>query len=120
MLGAWAWDRRHALGMSVGDVVARLADRGVRMLDSTYRGLEAGHYRPAPDVLAAVEAVYGVAAPRVAMDTTAGNVAALEAVLARPAEAIEALTDRLAAVEDGQDLLAGLLRAALAADGAKR
>ena len=98
-LGAWAYETRTGLGWTTEDAVARLAaGQGVKMLPSTLRTLEAGHYHPAAPVLSALEAVYGSPAPQVAMETPTSELAALRA-------SVDELRD---AIGDQQAILEGM------------
>ena len=99
-IGAWAYERRSQLGWTDEVAVARLLDeQGVKMRASSLRTIETGHYLPAPDVLAALEALYGSQAPQVAPRTGRGGDAALWAAVEALRATVETLEARLAADE---------------------
>lgn len=100
-LGAWAWEKRHEHGWSDREVVDRLAAAGTAMRDSSYRGIEAGSYNPAPDVVAALERLYGAQAP-IGAPAPAPS---LRAVL----DALEALDAKIVGVQASLDTLADVL-----------
>jgi hypothetical protein len=120
-IGQWAWEQRHAHGWSDHDVVLKLAtEHYIAMRDSSYRGIEAGQYRPGAEVLAALEAIYGTSAPEVAPRTAPAGDEALRASVASLEATVATLEARLAGVEAALADHLAARHAGRTPDGSKR
>ncbi len=83
LTGAWLRRERTSREWSFADVVAKLADLGVRVREDYYRGLEAGPRKPGPELMLALQRLYGSVAPAAVEpepkgDSAAALIAALE------------------------------------------
>lgn len=96
-LGAWAYHARIAAGYTNTDQVVPLL--GLRLRSDTLRGIESGHTGASPEVLGALEALYGATAPTVATETPAGGVGALWAVVDVLREDVARLQGKVATLE---------------------
>ena len=123
-IGTWARNERERKNWKLKDVLDALHKQGLRINDSSYRGIESGARRPGAEVLAALEKAFGSQAPRPRQADSGEILAALaaqtEAITAQT-QAINALVARLemmTEVQQGQT--DGLLQAVSEVVGAQR
>lgn len=97
-IGAWMRRERKARGWKDVDVARELAQRGVPLQPASYRGYEAGPQRPSPEVIRALSAVFGSAAPEPDTEIEAtepvqlsGLIKALEAQTAAMRDLVEVM-----------------------------
>jgi transcriptional regulator with XRE-family HTH domain len=99
-IGAWAQEARDDAGLSVSEVVARLAARGHATTDSTIRGIEGGSKRPGRRLLRLLGEIYGRSIPGEALPP-AEPTAALIAALQAQTDAITALVGEMRLARTG-------------------
>lgn len=97
-IGAWAQQAREDSGLSVEQVIERLAAKGSKVIPSTVRGWEGGSKRPGRRQVRLLAEIYGVAAPGEPEPESLSLVAALN----RQAAALEALAAAIDRDRDGR------------------